>query len=70
MSPAALCREKPPYKIRKFYDGWRLTRWIVWEGFEVEAFIGVFKTQPVALAVMDADALPDDYPLFQTLKEY
>jgi hypothetical protein len=62
--------EEPPYRIRKYADGWRLNKLVDFNGIKVWSFIGVFRSHQVALAIMDVDAGPDSYPLFNELKEY
>ena len=67
-SASTLTKEKPPYKIRKFHDGWHLTKWVDFHGLHVESFIGAYREWTTSLAVMDADAGPDTYPLFKDLE--
>ena len=62
-------REEPPYKIRKNDLGWYLTKKMDFDGNVVEFCIGVFRSQPTAIAVMDADMSPETYPLYNDLRE-
>lgn len=61
--------ERPPYKIRKRDQGWCLSKWVDFNGLNVELYVGCFRTHPVAIAVMDADMAPDTYPLYNDLRE-
>lgn len=61
---------EPRYRIRKYHDGWRLNKLVDFEDMKVWFYIGVFRTFQTALAVMDVDAGPDSFPLYNELKEY
>jgi hypothetical protein len=59
---------EPPFKIRKYIDGWHVQQRVNFRGHLVWGFIGVFQSWEVAFAVVQVSAGMDGHPYFKEAK--